>query len=280
MIVKKPYAFLIKYFRIIHLLLLVPIIYLINKTRSIVSFFKVYVANNYSTNILDITGKYINIFMYLFILIIIFVALAIFLLMRQKKKSTKLYISIIAYYFLLFILIIVAHSIMASMESDVISAQAARAYRDISQVAILPQFFFLIYMIIRGIGFDIKKFDFANDLKDLEISEADKEEVEVSLNLEGYRIKRKIRFFVREFIYYVKENKFIFSIIAIIIGFFVIRLLYINIFIKNQSYVISDQMNHQNFNIKISDSILTNLGYDGSVISPSPELSPSCIIFA
>ncbi len=268
MIVKKPYAFLIKYFRIIHLLLLIPMFYLISKTRGIVSFFNDFIANSYSTNIIDITGEYISIFMYLAIILIIGVTLAIYYLMRQKKKSTNFYLFTIIYYIILLIFMIIANSIMASMETDIITAQAARAYRDIGQVVILPEFFFLIYMIIRGIGFDIKKFDFKNDLKDLEISEADKEEVEVSLNLESYRIKRRIHRFIREFTYYIKENKFIFSIIASILVIVLGRFLFVNLYVKNKSYVINDQMNHKNFSIKVSDSILTNLSYDGNIITP------------
>lgn len=268
MIIKKPYAFLIKYFRIIHLVLFVPMAYLILKTRNIVAFFRNFVANNYSTNLVNIVSKYINVTMYLSIILIIVSVIAIFYLMKQKNKSTKLYISIIAYYSILFILIIVSHNILANLEQDIISAQAARAYRDISQVVVLPQYFFAIYMIIRGIGFDIKQFNFANDLKDLEISDSDREEVELSINLESYRVKRTLHRFIREFKYYVKENLFIFSCIGLVVFILLGRFLYINLIVNNRTYVITDNMNHKNFSININDSIVTNLGYDGTIITP------------
>lgn len=266
MILKKPYAFLIKYFRIIHLLLLVPIAYLINKTFKIVTFFRTYVSNNYSTNIINIAGEHINLFMYFAVILIIGVILAIYYLMRQKEKSTKLYFFTLIYYIFLFVLISIAHSILSGMERDVISAQTARAYRDISFVLCLPQYFYFIYVLIRGIGFDIKQFNFANDLKDMEITDIDSEEFEFSVNVESYKVKRTIRRFIREFIYYVKENKFIFSCLATVVIIIIGTTLYMHFGVYNRKYYVTDKMTHNYFNMEIKDSMLTNIGYDGKII--------------
>ena len=93
MILKKPYAFLIKHFRIIHLLLLLPMIYLIIKTKTIVSFFSSYVAYDYSfsfTNILSgLASNYINIFMYVAVIVILTVLIALYFLLQNKEKSLK-----------------------------------------------------------------------------------------------------------------------------------------------------------------------------------------------
>ena len=268
MVFKKPYAFLIKHFRIIHLLLLLPIAYLINKTFKIVTFFRTYVANNYTTNIINIAGEHISFFMYLAVLLIIISVLAIYCLMRQKEKSTKLYFFTLIYYIGMFILIGVAHSILNGMERDIITAQTARAYRDVSLVLCLPQYFFFLYMLIRGIGFDIKQFNFANDLKDLEITDVDSEEFEFSVNVEGYKVKRNIRRFIREFIYYVRENVFVFSCISAIIIIALGTTLYMNFGVYNKTYHVTDKMTHNFFNIQIKDSMLTNIGYNGEIITP------------
>lgn len=267
MILKKPYAFLIKHFRIIHLLLLLPIAYLINRTYRIVSFFRVYVQNNYTTNIVNISASHISFFMYLAVLLILLAVLAIYYLMRQKKKSTKLYFFILVYYILLFVLIGVTHSILSGMEHDLITAQAARAYRDVSFMICLPQYFFFIYVLIRGIGFDIKKFDFAGDLKDLEITDIDNEEFEFALNVEGYKAKRTFRRFLRETKYYVLENKFIFSCLLAIVIIGIGTTLYLHYGVYNRTYHVSDKMRHNALNIQITDSMVTNLGMDGNVIT-------------
>ncbi len=266
MILKKPYAFLIKHFRIIHLLLLIPIWYLISKTFPIVKFFRDFVANNYSTNIVNISGTYINFFMYIAVIIILISIIAIYYLMRQKEKSTKLYFFALIYYIIIFILIGVTHSILGGMERDVISAQTARAYRDVAAVIVLPQYFFLLYFLIRGIGFDIKKFDFANDLKDLEITDIDNEEFEFNIDVKAYKWGRNLRRFIREFVYYYKENTFVFSCIIVIGIIFLGTLVYLNFGVYNKTYHRKDKMVHNYFNIKIENSYLTNLSHSGRVI--------------
>ena len=153
------------------------------------------------------------------------------------------------------------------MERDVISAQTARAYRDISLVLCLPQYFFFIYMLIRGIGFDVKQFNFANDLKDLEITDIDSEEFEFSVNLESYKVKRKIRRSIRELRYYVRENIFIFSCIAVIVVITIGTLIYMHFEVYNKTYHVTDRMTHDYFNIEIQGSMLTNIGYDGNIIN-------------
>ena len=52
MILKKPYAFLIKNFRLIHLILTIPLIYITYKTTAVSNFFREYVSNNYSSTML------------------------------------------------------------------------------------------------------------------------------------------------------------------------------------------------------------------------------------
>lgn len=266
MILRKPYAFLIKYFRIIHLLLLLPIGYLISKTLKIVSFFKDYVNNNYSTNIVNIAGEHINFLMYFAVLIVIGVVIAIYYLMRQKRKSTRLYFFTIIYYIFLFMLIGVTHSILSNMEINLISAQTARAYRDVAWVLILPEYFFFAYTLIRGIGFDVKKFDFANDLKDMEITDIDNEEFEFEFNIEGYKAKRTLRRLVRETRYYILENLFVFGCIAAVFVVFIGTTLYLHFGVYNRTYHITDRMVHNYFNIQATDSIITNLGLDGNII--------------
>ena len=63
MILKKPYAFLIKHFKLIHLLLLIPLVYLFSKTFSIANFLNIYVKASYYTSEVDIASHYINYFM-------------------------------------------------------------------------------------------------------------------------------------------------------------------------------------------------------------------------
>ena len=116
MILKKPYAFLIKYFRIIHIILALPIIYLILRTGNIVHFFSDYIDTNYYTNVSNIAGTYINYFMYLSVLLILISGIAIYFLMRKKEKSTIFYFLLILFYLILFVVLGITHSILTGME--------------------------------------------------------------------------------------------------------------------------------------------------------------------
>lgn len=153
MILRKPYKFLIRHFKLIHLLLFLPVVYLLIKTNNIFKFFSSYVSNNYTySTISNLAGNYINFFMYLAILLIVIVALIVYYLMRQKKKNTKLYIAFIVYYLILFVALTVYHGVLSNLEIEELTAKTARAYRDISLIITLPQYFFAFYSIFRGLG--------------------------------------------------------------------------------------------------------------------------------
>ena len=128
MILKKPYAFLIKYFRIIHIILALPIIYLILRTGNIVHFFSDYIDTNYYTNVSNIAGTYINYFMYLSVLLILISGIAIYFLMRKKEKSTIFYFLLILFYLILFVVLGITHSILTGMETR--SSSPVKILRD------------------------------------------------------------------------------------------------------------------------------------------------------
>lgn len=265
MILKKPYAFLIKYFRIIHLALALPIIYLIIKTGRIVSFFKDYINSNYYTAISNIAGTYINYFMYFAVILILTISIFVYFLMRKKEKSTKFYFFVIIFYVILFIVIGITHSILSGMEIETMEATTARAYRDISYLFYLPQFFFAAFTIFRGVGFDLKKFNFELDIKELEITDIDSEEFELIIGIEDYKIKRNIRRFIRELKYYVKENRFIFTILCSITVIILGTILYLNIGVYNKTYKQKEALSHNSLNIRVTGSMLTNRDFGGRI---------------
>ena len=204
MIIKKPYAFMIKHFRLIHVILSLLMVFLISKTSSIVSFFNEYVKNGYYT--LN-SGSYINFYMFISIILIIVISAFVYLLMKWKNKSRNLYIFTIGFYFVLFILFIIYFNVFSNISLNQINVRGIRAYRDIIIIAYVPQYILLAFHVIRAVGFDIKKFDFKKDLEELDIAEEDQEEIEVTLGSNAYKYKRTIRKMLREFKYYVLENK-------------------------------------------------------------------------
>jgi len=270
MILRKPYAFIIKHFRIIHLLLLLPIIYLIIKTKAIVTFFSTYVAYDYSfsfTNILSgLASNYINIFMYIAVILILVVLILLYFLLQNKEKPTKFYSISIIYYILIFILLTTSINIFGQIEDGTLNFTMARIIRDVFFVVHYSQYIFVALFIIRGVGFNIKKFNFQSDLNDLEISREDDEEFEFLVGKDSYKTKRTIRRFFRELGYYYKENKFIFTIIFIIVFIAIGTIIYSNYEVK-KVYKENESFAFGYINVKIKDSYISDLTLNGKAIN-------------
>ena len=267
MILRKPYAFLIKHFRLIHLILALPLIYIVWKTHLVVNFFNVYVSNGYTYQTgSDVSGIYINWLLFLSIFLIIISILSIYYLLKYKEKPVKMYIIMMIYYLFLFVMLIWYAGIISNMAREVLSAKSARFYRDISLLIYLPQYIFIVFTSLRAIGFNIKQFNFQTDLKEMQITSEDSEEIEVGLELDPYKAKRFLRRYKREFSYYLIENKLIISIIVIITVFSMIIVFYKTRDNYNLIYSQNDTFSHQMFTINIEDSIISSLGYNGDSI--------------
>ncbi len=272
MIIKKPYAFIIKHFRLIHLLLLIPMIFLVTQTREMVSFFRDYVTNNYtlgsSTGVLSsLASNYINIFMYLAVIIIMVVLIFLTIVLQRKEKPTKFYKVSIVYYLVMFILITVSFTIFKSIENDTLGTAAARIIRDLSVLIHYSQYIFIAFTAVRGVGFNIKQFDFKSDLAELEISSEDSEEVEFLIGIDSDKAKRTIRRFFRELKYYYKENKFIFILIIVIAIGIVGTMLYMNEEVYQRVYKENDSIASGYLNFTVKDSYISNLSKDGEVLN-------------
>ena len=272
MIIKKPYAFIIKHFRLIHLLLLIPMIFLVTQTREMLTFFHDYVANNYtlgsSTDVLSsLASNYINIFMYLAVIIILVVLIFLTIVLQRKDKPTKFYNISIVYYLVIFILITVSFAIFKSIENDTLDPVFARLIRDLATIVHYSQYIFIIFTAIRGIGFNIKQFDFKSDLAELEISSEDSEEVEFLIGIDADKAKRTVRRFFRELKYYYKENKFIFIMIVVIAIGVVGTLLYMNEEVYQRVYKENDSIASGYLNFTIKNSYISNLSQNGEVLN-------------
>lgn len=267
MILRKPYAFLIKHFRLIHLVLTLALLYVVRKTHIVVSFFNSYVSNGYSYQTgSDVSGLYINWFMLLSIFLIVVATIAIYYLLKYKEKPVRMYVVMVIYYVILFGMLFWYSGIISKMAQTVLSAKSARLYRDISLIIYVPQYIFIIFCFIRAVGFDIKKFNFQNDLKEMQITNEDNEEVEVGLDLDTYKTARFFRRLKREFHYYFIENKLIISVILVIVMFSSIIIFYKTRKTYDLSYSQNDQFVHQNFTVNIKDSIITTLDQKGNEI--------------
>lgn len=266
-ILKKPYAFLIKNFRMIHLILTVFVGYLIFRTYNLYSFFSRYVGNVYATLSDAIPSNYITVFMFLISIIIIAFSLAMFMLMKKKDKPKNLYIGLSVYYILFFIGMIMYFVLFKSMETQQLTVRNAMVIRDLTFIIMLPQVALLVLSAIRAFGFDIRKFNFSKDLKELDIHEEDNEEFEFVLGVDSYKYFRYFRRRVREFKYYILENKFMFTVLMSLTFAVLLILTILNFTVYNRVYGKNQKVSANNMSIQVTDSFLTNMDYKGDEIS-------------
>ena len=256
MILRRPYAFLIKHFRLIHLILFALLAIITYNASTVLNFFKDYITANGNMEILS--SNYINAFIYIAPIIIIGLSISIFYLMKYKDKPRLYYIILIIVSVLCTGVYTYLYLSIRSLETTTVSARIIRLYRDIARSNFYVLFVMCIPTLIRGLGFDIKKFNFSKDLKELNLSEEDSAEVEVSIDVSSNGLKRTGRRTLRELKYYYVENKFFINIILGTLILILIMVFPFNKYVVNRNLKEGEVLGTSAFNIKVTDSYLTD----------------------
>ncbi len=268
MILKKPYAFLIKYFKVIHLVITILLCLVIYNGYSIYNFFNAYVQSNYTTSItMGLASEYIPFTLYLEIFLILALVITIIVLLINKKKPNLIYILMAIYYVSYTVFLIYLSTVFKNFEYSLLESTPARTLRDISLMILAAQAVFIVYMGLRAFGLNIKHFNFNKDLREMQLASGDADEVEININFETYKAKRNIRRLFREMLYYVKENKLMVGIITIVVVGFGLYFIYSTSSTNfDNNYKVGATFRYQNLDINIKDCIISNLSYKGAVI--------------
>lgn len=260
MILKKPYAFLIKNFKLIHAILTLLYVYL--------AFFVSGMLNFYNSFISDSAGKinamnYVSNLPYFVIILSIIICAILFILMNYKKKPKFLYGVLIAFYVVVFVIIFMASNGLVTIYGSLLETKTVLLYRDLLRIILIFQYGSIVLTTIRAIGFDIKKFNFSEDLNELNIDVTDDEEVELVMGVDNHKLTQKINRKVRELKYYFEENKIFASIMIGIFCLLILSTITIDKKVVNKEYGQNETFSSDEFNMSILDSYVTNLSYDG-----------------
>lgn len=263
MVFKNPYGFLIKHFKLIHLILTGLYIYLAIKVSSILGYYNRFILGTASK--MD-AMKYVTNFYMIAVVLSIIICLVIYALMRYKKKPRILYLLLIAIYLAVAWLIQRSYAGLDTIFISVLDTKTLLLYRDLLRILLCIQYLSIAFVLVRGLGFDIKKFNFVQDLEELEIDLSDEEEVELSLGSFHY-LRRKIHRYFREFKYYYFENKMFLNIIAIVLIVFGIAFYVFHVEVVHKEYTENEVFSTDDFRFQVVGSYITNQSYDGSVIT-------------
>jgi len=266
MIIRKPYAFLIKNFRKIHIALLVIGLFVFYKTIDTAGFVNEFMKDVVYDLYADPVTNHISSFMTLGIFIMIAGSVSLLLLLMHKKKPWKTYILPVAVYVLLFFILSMIKGFFNTYTESV-DVTNLRLSRDLLMILMVAQVPAIALFGIRFFGLDVKKFDFNSDLEFLDLSEEDREEIEVSLDFDINTLKRLWRRFKRNFGYFYREHKFICRAVAVIaIGLFLYNS-YVFIFVTHRTYRQGQTYNANGYSFVVNNSYITDKDAFGNVIS-------------
>lgn len=266
MIIRKPYAFLIKNFKKIHIALLLFAVFVGYKLFDVTKFVNEFMKYGTYDLYADPVSNYISFgLMFSLLLIVVFSAALIFLLMH-KNKPWKAYLIPLIEYLILFFVLLIINSFFGNY-TKYVETTDLRFSRDLLVIFMIGQVPAIYVFIMRIFGLDIKKFNFNADAEFLELSEEDREEFEISLDIDKNTIKRNFKKFLRYFNYFYLEHKIICTLIVVIIIGMLGYNTYEYIFITNKSYKEGQFYNINGLSIVVNNTYYSQTDYKGEVIS-------------
>ena len=267
MILRKPYAFLIKYFRLIHIIMFIVFSYLVFSLRPIYIFFSDYVSGNNYMYFENMAQKYISPILFVMVIIVMAMAIGIYFLMRKKNKPILFYRLVIIYSFVLLVSLIYFYIFFKSLSNTNYTPLRLVINRDVIMILYYLNFIFVGFSFIRAFGFDIKKFSFDNDKKELQLEEGDNEEYELNIKVEKDDVVNYLNKQKRELRYYFMENSKFYKIVGIIVLSSLILYFCYSHFVINKVYHENEEVKIGNIIYSVRKSVITNVDKYGKEIN-------------
>lgn len=263
MILRKPWLFIIKYFNIIHLMLFLVLFFVLNRTNQIYILLNEYVKTTGYTYI-NSGVNYFNTNFIFSLLLIVIIGFVFFILFKLKQKPWVYYLSLTIYYTLLLLLVLITNNIYNKLIYSLMDIRLIGFIKDLWFVCLLIQILFAFLTLLRGIGFNLKKFNFVKDISELGITESDNEEIEVVVNINADKYQQKFNYYKRELIIFVKEKKYLLLASVAVLMIITSISTFIN---KNVTYKINkvgDTLNINNNQFSVNKAYMSDLDISGN----------------
>lgn len=264
MILRKPYAFLMKHFKKINIVLLILTTFIFIKNLSLLSYTKEYSVGN--TVVVEAINSFFSVSFFLVIILIILIAAILLFLLKRKDKPIKTYVLIISEYIVLLFLSFYFNNFFNDFYINGYDRAMARTVHGFNLIVSIPQYLILLLLFIRSIGLDLKSFGFQND-KEFLTDESDREEVEVEVGLDKDKLIRKVKKTLREFHYFIKEHRVRLIIILVIVLIPASLNLYKNVYLVNKVYKMNQTVSSNYYNFVVNDTYITTKNYRGDIIN-------------
>ena len=272
MLFRRPFAFLIKHFKMIHLALTIMIMYLLVQTNHIFRFIGEYMSSSILMIEPNVTTTLFKPFMTIVIIGIFALTFVILGLMSYKKKPVLFYIfNVLIYAFVSFTLVY-CYTNLKILEIRLIEIKTLKLMQDFCLFSIMLQTFSVIIFGIRATGFNIKKFDFDEDLEDLKIADEDNEEFEIDMEFDTDLFKRTVRKKLRHAKYIYIENHSMIHLIILFILAIIGGMIFLNTGVYHKVYKEEERFSSSEFILNIKDSYITTSDYHQNTIVKGKKL--------
>lgn len=267
MVLRKPYAFLIKHFQKINLVLLLLVLYVFVKHMQAYNFVKDYISTGVYSALVDPISNYVSFLVFLACGLIIVFAIILMFLLYHKKKPVVVYGLIILEYIATLICLIYTSVYFNGIGDSTIVIRTAMLVRDILFISQLPQYVVIVLLGIRSLGLDLKKFGFEKDEEFQDISEEDREEFEVNVEFDKDVWKRKYREKVRHLRYFFVEHKTVLTVLIIVIVIALSGFGYYHFFIVNKVYGLGEKFTSGSFQMSVNHLYFTDSDSVGNPVT-------------
>lgn len=266
MIVKNPYKVLVKNYRVINLLLLIPLIYLLFTFTNIATFFQGFVDADYYTAQKELVDIYVPALSMIAAVVTAILHFLVWLLLTIKKKKNYYHAISAGYLLFLFLALVFFYTSFLNVEMGNVENTFANFLRDISDLVIYPFYILILMGTVNIVGLNIKTLRFDKH-EDLKLTEEDEEDIEIKVGSDTNDTKKRFVHVIRELKYYVIENKIILVIlVGLLVGAVGFKA-FLNYQVYNQTYNTNKTFALDNFSLSVKDSYITSLDYSGRVIT-------------
>ena len=267
MILRKPYAFFIKMFKPIHLVIGLLIGYLMLSESNIFSFLDKNMYANLNLVGQNIKAEYVKSSLYIVPIVLIVLFISILTIMFYKKKPITFYM--VSIFSVIAILIINIYTIdfFRVLDESIVSVKSIKLIHDLVFISLFIEGILLILVLIRGVGVNIQKFNFDSDISKLNLDEKDSEEFEVNIKFNLDQTRRERNKKIRYLKYAYAEKKFVINL-AILIVIAIITIICILLF-RNKTKIYPEKYNlfTGNGTINVINSYIVNTSYDGKKLT-------------
>ncbi len=266
MIIKKPYAFLIKNFKKIHIFLLIISLFIYFKNTQLYNYVKEFISYGSYDIYNDPISRYVNFFVMLCLILLLVGSVGIIHLLKKKEKPWKLYLLPVIQYAVLFVTFTVIGNFFHRY-TGVESTATLRIWKDVLLVSQIFQFGVFGVFLLRIFGIDLKRFNFKLDEEYLDLEQSDIDEFEITFNFDKASIKRFYRRMLRHFGYFYGEHKFLCRLVIFVVAVVTVKSSY-DFIISYKSVEQGANLNTSNaYTVKVNNSYYSDKSYNGNVIT-------------